>query len=196
MNEPAVTPAPTVESAGSPESGEAAEEDPAEPAVIREAVASFADAAHFRDAVKRLLAADFAPTDLSVLASHDSLEIAGGVPGYRGGPGGSLLAGLTDEVVFIDPLQVAGFSALAGGPIGAVLAAVVAAGLGGAALKEVVERLVANRHAPDFAAALEAGGVLLWVRPADAEREAQALAILGAAGGTDPHMTTRPADPA
>jgi len=55
--------------------------------VIREAVASFADKENFRRAVGRLLASGFKPADLSVLASHDSLEVAGDVPGYRGKPG-------------------------------------------------------------------------------------------------------------
>ena len=39
--------------------------------VIREAVAAFAGKAELRDAVARLLAAGFKPTDLSVLATHD-----------------------------------------------------------------------------------------------------------------------------
>ena len=45
--------------------------------VMREAVASFPDRAHFHRAVSNLLAAGFATSDLSVLASHDSLTTAG-----------------------------------------------------------------------------------------------------------------------
>ena len=44
--------------------------------VIREAVASFPDREHFHRAVGNLLAAGFGATDLSVLASHDSLAAA------------------------------------------------------------------------------------------------------------------------
>jgi hypothetical protein len=52
-------------------------------APIHEAVVAFADKQQFRAAVRALLAAGFAPADLSVLASHDSaalrlLEEAGG----------------------------------------------------------------------------------------------------------------------
>jgi hypothetical protein len=172
------------------ENGDAAEEEPQPSPEIREAVASFATHAQFREAVKRLLAAGFAPTDLSVLASHDSLEVAGGVPGYRGSPGASLMAGLTDEVQFLAPLQVAGFSALSGGPIAAAFAAAVTAGLGVAALGEVIDRFVANRHSADFAAALKAGAVLLWVR-ADSDQRAAALAILKDCGGANPHIHSR-----
>ena len=135
--------------------------------VIREAVASFATKAQFRTAVGRLLAAGFQPADLSVLASHESLEVAGEVPGYPGAPGSSLLAGLTDEVNFLAPLTIAGFVLLSGGAVAVALAALVSAGLGGAAIKEVLDRYTANRHSAEFAAALEAGGrfVHIHARP-------------------------------
>ncbi|MGH7062269.1 MAG: hypothetical protein ACREFH_17900, partial [Stellaceae bacterium] len=48
---------------------------------VREAVASFPDRAHFRAAVSALLAAGFATSDLSVLATHDSLAAAGEAAG-------------------------------------------------------------------------------------------------------------------
>ena len=158
---------------------------------VREAVASFATKDAFRAAVKQLLQAGYAPTDLSVLATHDSLEVAGGVAAYNGTPGQSLMSGLTDEVRFVDPLEVAGFSMLSGGPIAAGFAALVGAGVGAMALKEVVDRLVANRHSTGFAEALKQGGVLLWVRLEDAGKEAKALDILRGAGGIDPHINTR-----
>src|SRR5258708_35798098 len=56
--------------------------------VIREAVAAFAGKTELRDAVTRLLASGFKPADLSVLATHDSLEVAGGGGGRGGRPGG------------------------------------------------------------------------------------------------------------
>ena len=52
-----------------------AESSPAFP-VIREAVASFPDREHFHSAVSTLLAAGFERSNLSVLASHDSLAVA------------------------------------------------------------------------------------------------------------------------
>ena len=50
---------------------------------VREAVASFPDRGISTRAVSDLLAAGFAPSDLSVLASHDSLAVAG-EPGGAG----------------------------------------------------------------------------------------------------------------
>lgn len=159
--------------------------------VIREAVASFQTRAQFRDAVGKLLAAGFAPSDLSVLASHNSLEVAGNVAGYSGAPGEYLFAGLTDEVNFLGPLTVAGIVLLSGGPVAAAIAALVGAGLGGAAIKELLDRYTANRHSAAFAAALEAGAVLLWARVSDPELEAVAARILHEAGGRNVHIHAR-----
>jgi hypothetical protein len=163
----------------------------AAPIDIREAVASFASAASFRDAAARLLAAGFARTDLSVLGTHESLEIAGNVPGYSGTPEDSLTAGLTDDAGYLMPLAIAGATLVSGGPVAVVLAALAGVGIGTAALSELTDRVVANQHSGAFAEALRQGGVLLWVRLADAERDALALRLLSEAGGRDAHVNVR-----
>jgi hypothetical protein len=172
--------------------------DPSSPALpaaatVREAVASFATKPQLRAAVAALLGAGFAPSDLSVLATHDSLEVAGGVPAYPSTPGETLAAGLTDEANYIIPLAVAGVALVSGGPVAAALAALVGAGLSGVALKDVLDRITANRHSATFAAALEAGAVLLWARTGDKAREATALRLLQEAGGRHAHIHARPA---
>lgn len=164
--------------------------------VIREAVASFATKPQFRGAVGELLAAGFAPADLSVLATHDSLEVAGDVPGYRGTPGAALTAGLTDEVNYIAPLTLAGIVLLSGGPVAAGIAALLGAGLGGVAIKELLDYFAANQHSAEFAAALKAGAVLLWVRVDDPALEPTAARILADAGGRHVHIHERGAKPA
>src|SRR5215469_17831476 len=77
-----------------------AEAAPAFP-VIREAVGSFPDREHFRAAVSALLAAGFDRSDLSVLASHDSLAVADDAAAT---PKEVLRAGLSDEIKYIAPL--------------------------------------------------------------------------------------------
>src|SRR5882757_1940926 len=153
--------------------------------IVREAVASFPDRDHFHRAVSSLLAAGFEASDLSVLASHDSLATAGE-------PGGAeptvVPAGLSDEIKYIGPLTVAGIILLSGGPIAATIAALVGAGIGGAALKELFDDYTAAPHRGDFAAALQAGAVLVWVRCADPEIELRALRILDEAGGRHVHI--------
>lgn len=162
------------------------------PAAVREAVASFPDRAHFRTAVSGLLAAGFAPSDLSVLASHDALATAGEAAGMEPEV---VPAGLSEELKYIGPLTIAGIILISGGPIAATVAALVGAGLGGAALKELFDRYTAPRHAEDFAAALAAGAALLWARCEDGERETTALRIMSEAGGRNVHMHSRPPHP-
>ena len=157
--------------------------------VIREAVASFPDREHFRGAVSGLLAAGFERSDLSVLASHDALAAAEAATGDREG---ILPAKLSDEIKYIAPLTVAGIIVLSGGPIAAAIAALVGAGLGGAALKELFDDHTAPRHSEDFAAALKAGAALLWVRCEDPDRELTATRILEEAGGRHVHVHGRP----
>jgi len=155
------------------------------PPAIREAVASFPDRGHFRDAVAALIAAGFEATDLSVLASHEPLSAADDKPGEL------VAAGLTDEIKYIGPLTIAGIILISGGPIAATVAALVGAGLGGAALRELFDDYAAAPHREEFAAALAAGAALLWVRCADAEREARATQILATAGGGHVHIHGR-----
>src|SRR5712691_10164018 len=155
--------------------------------MIREAVASFPDRGQFNNAVTAVLAAGFAPTDLSVLASHKPLSAAEEKPGEL------IAAGLTSEVKYLAPLTVAGIVLVSGGPIAATVAALVGAGLGGAALKELFDDYAAAPHRTEFAAALKAGAALLWVRCADPELELRALRVLEEAGGQRVHIHGHPA---
>jgi hypothetical protein len=163
--------------------------------VIREAVAVFADKAALRRAVASLRDAGFKPVDFSVLASHDSLEVAGEVPGYAGKPSDTLWAGLTDEAPLLIPLTIAGLAFLSGGPVGAALGALAAAGLGGAALKELLDRYMANQHSTAVAEALRTGALLLWVRVDDPALEAPAVRLLTEAGGKSAHINARALGP-
>jgi len=163
-------------------------EAPASFPVVREAVASFPDREHFHKAVSNLVAAGFSPSDLSVLASHDSLAAAGEPDVSKPA---LLPAGLSDEIKYLGPLTVAGIVVLSGGPIAAAVAALVGAGLGGAALKELFDDYTAPRHSENFQAALHAGSALLWVRCEDPDRDLTAARILEEAGGRHVHLHGR-----
>ena len=160
--------------------------------VIREAVASFPDREHFRHAVSALLAGGFARDDLSVLASHDSLAVTDEAAGTLKEV---MRAGLSDEIKYIAPLTVAGIIVLSGGPIALTVAALVGAGLGGAALKEFFDDYSAAHHSENFAEALKAGAALLWVRCPDPNSELAATRILEEAGGQHVHVHGRSARP-
>src|SRR5262249_3370170 len=85
----------------------------------------------------------------------------------------------------------AGFVLLSGGAVAVALAALVAAGLGGAAVKEGLDRYAANEHTAEFAAALRAGAVLLWVRVDDPEVETAAVPLPAGSGGRHAHLHAR-----
>lgn len=156
---------------------------------VREVVALFSEREEIEDAIAALSDGGFAHSDLSLLSSHESIEAAG----RRGRSLGDVLTGLVSEINYIGPLTAAGFIAVASGPVGAMLAGFIAAGVGGAAIKEVLDEVTSAPHTEDFARAVEAGSVILWVRVGDGRAEEKAKAILASHGGKDIHVNERPA---
>lgn len=155
---------------------------------VTEVVARFQDRDHFEAAVKQLLGAGFAATDLSVLDTHESL--ASSEPPTESWR--ARLAGLTEEIKYVGPITTAGLIALAAGPVGAAVAGLVGAGVGFAAVRELLDETQATPHSEAFARALEYGAVLLWVRAETPETQARAEAALREHGGQDVHTHTRP----
>jgi hypothetical protein len=90
-------------------------------------------------------------------------------------------------------LVTAGLIALAAGPVGAIIAGIIAAGVGGAALKELMDDLTARPHSAEFARALAAGAILLWVDADTDGREIKAKDVLVACGGANVHTNERSA---
>ena len=157
-----------------------------------EIVGVFADRDQFDHAVAALLAAGFERSDLSVLASHDSLEAAG----RPGKPWRETMLALAGELKYEGPLVASGAIFLAGGPVAATIAAVIGAAVGSVALKDLLEEVTAQPHTEDFARSLEAGSVILWVRTPDPERRERAKSILESNGGGNVHTASpqRPRD--
>ncbi len=155
----------------------------------REVVGAFSRRLDFDVAVSNLLAAGFSRSDLSVLASHDSLDAASAdALSWR-----SRLVGLLGELKYEGPLITAGLIAIAAGPVGSVIGGLIAAGVGGVAIKELMDEVTARPHAAEFAAALAAGSILLWVDIADPADEDKATAILTSAGAANVHANERSA---
>lgn len=134
-------------------------------------------------AIAGLKAAGFADADLSLLASHESIEAAD----KSGRTWKQRLVALVDELRYEQPLVASGAIFLAGGPVAATIAAVIGAAVGGIAVKEVLEEVTATPHTDQFARSIEAGGVILWVRAEAAEREEVAARVLSESGGTNVH---------
>lgn len=151
-----------------------------------ELVGLLSDRASFEATVKALLDAGFAREDLSVLSNHDSIDTVGS-------SGNSLkdtLTALVGELKYEGPLVASGAIYLAGGPMAGTIAALIAAAVGSVAVKEVVEEVTSTPDSEDFARAVEAGSIILWVRVPDDAVQAKAEAILKANGADNVHVHT------
>jgi hypothetical protein len=151
-------------------------------------VGIFSRRSDFDNAIAALLAAGFSRSDLSVLASHDSIDAAS--PDALSWK--KRLVGLLGELKFEGPLVTAGLITLAAGEVGAVIGGLIAAGVGAAALKELLDELTARPHSAEFVNALAAGSIVVWVYAADATVEGKATAILASFGAANIHTNERP----
>lgn len=153
----------------------------------REAVGVFAKREEFEAAVAELEAAGFDHADLSVLATREAIEAAGS----HEDSWQEVFNAFVNEIRYENPLFASGMIFLAGGPVTATIAGIIAAAVGGLAVKDVIEEIVARPHTEEFARAVEAGGAILWVHAPTAERERDAMAILKANGATNVHVVER-----
>jgi hypothetical protein len=138
----------------------------------------------FEKTVAALLDAGFERTDLSVLSSHESIEAAG----KPAKPIKEVLRALVGEIRFEGPMVASGAVFLAGGPIGELIGAVVGATVGGVAVKEILEEVTATPHTEDFARAVDAGSIIIWVRAPGENEQTKAIEILEAHGGENVHL--------
>jgi hypothetical protein len=153
----------------------------------REAVGVFAERESFQAAVADLKSAGFDHADLSVLATHEAIEAAGTQKeSWR-----EVFNAFVNEVRYEHPLFASGMIFLAGGPVTATIAGIIAAAVGTLAVKDVIDEVVARPHTEQFTEAVEAGSAILWVRCASAERERDAMAILKKNGATSVHLVDR-----
>jgi hypothetical protein len=157
------------------------------PASLREVVGTFSDRELFQTAVEALLRAGFARSDLSILSSHTSLDASVG----EGRRWRDALTALVGEFKYEGPLVAAGLIAVAAGPIGALIAGLIGAGVGGAAVKELLDEVTALPDAEGFSRALAAGSIILWVAVADEHAEAKAMSTLLAEGAANVHVFER-----
>jgi len=159
-------------------------ENNAQAGTAREVVGLFANRESFEAAVAALTDAGFDRTDLSVLASHESIDAAG-APGK---PWKDAMTAVVGELKYEGPLVASGAIVLAGGTVAATIAAVIGAATAGIAIREILAEVTAKPHTEDFARSVEAGSVILWVRTEDDAREQQAGTILSDNGAANVHI--------
>ena len=154
---------------------------------VPEVVGRFADREPFKSAVEELRAAGFEHSDLSVLDTKASLSASESAKEAWA----ETLSSLIGEVKYLGPLTAAGLIMIASGPVGLAVSGLVAAGITGYALRELLDDIKATPHTEEFARALEHGAVLLWVRAATAERQRIAREVLTRHGAADVHLHLR-----
>ncbi|MBT3915010.1 MAG: hypothetical protein HN731_08170 [Rhodospirillaceae bacterium] len=148
-----------------------------------EIVGLFADKDELEKAVAELLAAGFERAELSLLSSHDSLDILE----RSGSTWQNTVTALVGEYKILGPLAASGGIFLAGGPVAGAIAGVIGAAVSGMAAKEVLEEVLAAPEADDFVRALDAGSVILWVRADGEDSQEKAQQILGANNADNIH---------
>lgn len=155
---------------------------------VVEVVGLFENRHTFDCAVEALLTGGFQRTAISVLASHTSLEASAPNPAA---PQDDALTALVGELSYAFPLESAGLLTVVGGPISGSIGALMAAGIGGMALKEYLDELTSHPDTDAFAKALEEGGLVIWVQVADDAEETKAGEILTAEGAVNVHLSRR-----
>lgn len=149
-----------------------------------EVVGVIASREQFDAVVAATLADGFARSDLSVLTSRDSIDAAGKpATSWR-----DALQGLVGELKYEGPLVASGAIFLAGGPVAATIAAVIGAAVGGAATIDVLQEVTAKPHTEEFARAVDAGSIIIWINVTNPASLEQATAILERHGAANVHV--------
>ena len=177
---------------------------------IREAVGVFGDADTMQHAIDDLLSSGFDRAELSLLAAEETvnaklghkykkvaeIEDDAAVPRARYVSQEAISEGeyvFTGGLVLLGTLSAVGVIVASGG---ALAAAITGAALGAGTwglLGELLARFIGAQHAEYIQEQLTHGGLLLWVRCLNQEREKSAMEILSRHSGRDVHVHALPA---
>jgi hypothetical protein len=174
-----------------------------------EAVAVFHDVSSFQAAIDDLLLAGFDHGDINVLADEDTVTSKLGrkyqsTAEFEDNPEAPRIGFVPEETIggaegavigagVYVPAIVGSLAVVASGGtmLGAFAAAAIAGGAGGL-IGAALARRIGNEHAKHLNQHLQHGGLLLWVRTRDAEREKKALSILRKHSADDVHLHPLP----
>jgi hypothetical protein len=174
-----------------------------------EAVAVFHDVHSFQGAIDDLLMAGFDHGDINVLAHEETVKSKLGreyesTAEFEDNPEAPRIGFVPEETigdaegavigagVYVPAIAGSLAVAASGGTLlGAVAAAAIAGGAGGL-IGVALARLIGKEHAKYLADHLSHGGLLLWVRTRDSERETNALEILRRHSAEDAHLHELP----
>lgn len=174
---------------------------------VTEAVGVFHDVSTLDAAVEELRAVGFQKDEISLLASEEAVEKKLGhrytrVEELEDDPNAPRRIYRTRESLGESEDLLVGSltylpAVLAAGTVvasaGVVAAAITGTAVGGALLGTVLGHWMDRNHAQWLQEQLDHGGLLLWARAQDAERQQKALAILQSHSAHDVHLHKLPA---
>jgi hypothetical protein len=173
--------------------------------VMTEAVAVFHDVDSFQAAIDDLLSAGFDHADINVLAHEETIAAKLGstyksTAEFEDNPEVPRIGYIPNETIgdaegavigagVYVPAMFGGLAvAASGGTLLGVFAAAAIAGGAGGLIGAALARFIGHEHAKHLDEHLHHGGLLLWVRTRDREREKQALEILRRHSAYDVHL--------
>jgi hypothetical protein len=176
----------------------------------REAVGLFNDERSLQAAIDELLSSGFDRAELSLLGTEDSLRSTFGdrfktsaeIEDVEGVPRtcycsveslGDAQGGIIGGLAYVGAVAATAMVTVAGGALGAIIAACVLAGGAAGAVGAYLADLMGDTRARHIAEHLEHGGLLLWVRTWTPEDERRATTILKNHSGRDVHVHGTPA---
>ena len=172
---------------------------------VREAVGVFGTAEQLQNAIDDLMSSGFDRAEISLLASEQAVEEKLGHK-YRKAseleddPDVPRTAYLSTEsigdaegavigtLMYVGAGILMGPVAVAGGTLAAIAGAAALGGGGGGLIGAALAGLIGEQHARRIDEQLQHGGLLLWVRTWDPEREKRAVEILSRHSGRDVHV--------
>lgn len=176
---------------------------------IREAVGVFDRPETFQRAIDELLSAGFHRSELSLLASESTVReklghqygkvnelsdspdvprVAYVSPEAIGGAEGALIGTL----IYVGATAAGGAVIIGGGGLAAAIAAIALAGGVGGLVGAILAKFVGDYHARYLQDQIDHGGLLLWVRTWNVERERRAIEILQRHSGSGVHVHSLP----
>jgi hypothetical protein len=176
------------------------EDDVLESRVVREVAAVFRREEILEDAIQALLHAGFDRADIDIMGDVETVwrrlgalyvppeEIAD-VPGsprrayIARDDIATATAGVAGMLFYVGAATAAMTVVASGGSLALVAAAAAAAGAVGAGIGASAIHLLGRKQAEQLEQQMMSGGIVLWVRSGDLEREAQAQEILARFGG-------------
>ena len=144
---------------------------------------------HSKDQLDRILSDliedGFTKDDISLLTSHQALD---DVDMNEEEIKTSVTEAMGEDLKLVGPIATAGLIMLATAPFDALIAGAIAAGLGVVAIKNILEGWLSEHALNEYADAVQAGSIVVWINAETREQEMLARAVLDKGSAENIHI--------